>query len=54
LFREAVLGLRTFEMPEQLQKDYGYAPMTDEIKRGIFGGNLAKILGIDTSKRRVK
>jgi uncharacterized protein len=54
LFREAVLGLRTFEMPENLQKDYGYAPLTDEIKRGIFGLNLGKILGIDTSKRLIK
>jgi len=31
-----------------------YAPVTDEIKRMIFGENLAKLLGIDPSKRRVK
>jgi hypothetical protein len=41
-------------MPEQLQKDYGFAPVTDEIKRGIFGTNLGKLLGVDTSKRRAK
>jgi uncharacterized protein len=41
-------------MPEDLQKGYGFAPVTDEVKRGIFGTNLAKILGIDTSKRRAK
>ena len=54
LFREAIIGLRTFEMPEDLQKGYGYAPVTDEVKRMIFGENLAKMLDIDTSKRRVK
>ena len=54
LFREAVIGLRTFEMPEDLQKGYGFAPLTDEVKRKIFGLNLAKILGIDPSKRRAK
>ncbi len=54
LIRLAVDGLRKFEMPVDLQKGYGYAPVTDEVKRMIFGGNLAKIMGIDTSKRRVK
>jgi predicted TIM-barrel fold metal-dependent hydrolase len=53
LFREATIGLRTFEMPEDLQKGYGFAPVTEEVKRKIFGLNLAKILGIDT-KRRIK
>jgi hypothetical protein len=54
LLRLAVDGLRKFEMPEDLQKGYGYAPVTDEVKRMIFGENLAKLLNIDTSKRRVK
>ena len=54
LFREATIGLRTFEMPEDLQKGYGYAPVTDEVKRMIFGENLAKLLNIDTTKRRCK
>jgi len=54
LLRLAVDGLRKFEMPEDLQKGYGYAPVTDEIKRMIFGENLAKILNIDAKKRRVK
>jgi uncharacterized protein len=54
LLRLAVDGLRNFQMPEDLQKGYGYAPVTDEIKAMIFGGNLARILGVDTSKRKVK
>jgi hypothetical protein len=41
-------------MPEDLQKGYGFAPVTDEIKRMIFGENLGKLLGIDTSQRRAK
>jgi len=51
LFREATIGLRTFEMPEDLQKGYGFAPVTEEVKRKIFGENLAGILGIDTHRR---
>jgi predicted TIM-barrel fold metal-dependent hydrolase len=41
-------------MPEELQEKYGYTEVTDEDKRKIFGENLGKLLGIDTSKRRVK
>jgi predicted TIM-barrel fold metal-dependent hydrolase len=51
LLRLAVDGLRKFEMPEDLQKGYGYAPVTDEVKRMIFGENLAKLLKIDTRRR---
>ncbi len=54
LLRLAVDGLRNFEMPEDLQKGYGYAPVTDEVKKMIFADNLAKLFDIDISKRRVK
>ena len=50
----AVLGLREFQIPEDMQEGYGYLPITDEDRRKIFGENLGKLLGIDTSKRRVK
>jgi hypothetical protein len=49
----AVLGLRDFQIPEELQWQYGYLPLTDDDKRKIFGGNLAGLLGIDSSMRRV-
>lgn len=49
----AVVGLRDFQIPEELQWQYGYLPLTDEDKRRIFGGNLAGLLGIDTSVRRI-
>ena len=48
----AALGLTDFQMPEELQSKYGYLPLSDEDKRKIFGGNLGKLLGIDTTKRR--
>ena len=53
LLRLAVDGLRNFHMPEDLQKGYGYTPVTDEVKSMIFGENLAKLLKVDT-RRRVK
>jgi len=51
LIRLAVQALREFEMPEDLQQKYGYAPVTEEVKRKIFGENLAKLLKIDTKRR---
>jgi predicted TIM-barrel fold metal-dependent hydrolase len=50
----AVMGLRDFQIPEDLQAQYGYPPITDEQKAKIFGGNLGRLLGIDTTKRRIK
>jgi len=54
MYNYAVQGLRDFQIPEDMQKDYGYPALTDEIKGKIFGGNMGRLLGIDTSKRRVK
>jgi len=50
----AVEGLRDFQIPEDIQLGYGYPPITDEDRRKIFGGNLGRLLGIDTTKRRIK
>ena len=49
----AVLGLRDFQIPEELQWQYGYLPLTDADKRKIFGGTLAGLLGIDPTVRRI-
>ena len=50
----AVRGFRDFKMPEELQEKYGYLEVTEEDKRKIFGLNLAGLLGVDASRRRVK
>ena len=47
----AVMGLRDFQMPEDLQESYGYAPLTDRDRQKVFGKNLAKLLGIETNRR---
>ncbi len=52
--RGAVMGLRDFQIPKDVQEQYGYPEITDDDRRKIFGENLGKLLGIDTSKRRVK
>ena len=52
--RSAVIGLQDFQIPEDMQVDYGYPAITDEDRRAIFGGNLARLMGIDTSKRRIE
>ena len=51
--RTAVLGLREFQIPEDMQKSYGFPAITDEDRAKIFGGNLGRLMGIDTSKRRI-
>ncbi|MBW1999444.1 MAG: amidohydrolase family protein [Deltaproteobacteria bacterium] len=51
LIRSAVDALRDFEMPEELQQRYGFAPVTEGVKRKIFGENLARLLEIEPKRR---
>jgi predicted TIM-barrel fold metal-dependent hydrolase len=53
-YKFAVEGLRNFQFPKDMQEGYGYPQLTDDDRRKIFGENLAGLLGIDISKRRVK
>ncbi len=43
-----------FEIPEDLQKGYGYPPLTRQAKKKILGENLARLLGIDIEEKRTK
>ncbi len=43
--------IRNMEMPQELQEKWGYEPITDEIKAKILGLNLAKLTGIEPTKR---
>jgi len=47
----AVDGWKDFQIPEDMQIGYGFSPITDEVRRKIFGLNLAKLLGIEPRKR---
>jgi len=51
LIRLSVQGLSEFEIPEDMQKGYNFAPLTSEVKRKIFGENLAKLLGIEPKRK---
>lgn len=48
-----VEGLRSFQIPQDMQEGYGYPEITDEDRRKMFGENLGGLLGVDTSRRRV-
>jgi len=43
--------IRNLQMPEELQEQWGYPPITDEIRAKILGCNLAKLTGIKPKKR---
>jgi len=43
--------VRNLKMPEELQEQWGYPEITDEIKAKILGLNLARLTGIKPTKR---
>ena len=45
-------ALRRLEMPESLMKQFGYAPLTTEVKAKIFGLNAARVYGVDPQAKR--
>ncbi len=42
--------VRNLEMPEELQENWGYGEITDEIRAGILGKNLARLTNIAPEK----
>jgi predicted TIM-barrel fold metal-dependent hydrolase len=45
-------ALRRLEMPDALMKQFGYKPLTPEVKRQIFGLNAARVYRIDPKAKR--
>jgi len=45
-------ALRRLEMPELLMKQFGYGPLTTEVKAKVFGLNAARVYGIDPKAKR--
>jgi predicted TIM-barrel fold metal-dependent hydrolase len=43
--------IRNLQMPEELQEKWGYPEITDEIRAGILGVNLARLAKIEPTKR---
>lgn len=47
-----IQGFRAFQISEQMQEEFGYPALTDEIRRKIFGLNAARVYGVDPSAVR--
>lgn len=45
--RAQIAAFRAFQIPTQLQEQFGYPALTDEVKAKILGLNNARIYGID-------
>ncbi len=45
-------ALRRFQIPEDMQEKFGYAPITDEDKSKILGLNAAKLYDVNVEDRR--
>jgi predicted TIM-barrel fold metal-dependent hydrolase len=44
-------AFRRLQMPEEYVQRFGFKPLTDDVKRKIFGLNGARIYGIDPEER---
>ena len=42
-----IVAFRTFQLDPAFANQYGYAALTDEVKRKIFGLNAARLYGVD-------
>jgi predicted TIM-barrel fold metal-dependent hydrolase len=45
-------AMRRFQIPEHLQEQYGYAPITDLDREKILGLNAARLFGVDVDAAR--
>jgi predicted TIM-barrel fold metal-dependent hydrolase len=45
-------AFRRLDMPEELTKRFGWQPLTDDVKRSVFGLNAARVYGVDIEAKR--
>jgi hypothetical protein len=45
--QDQIEAFRAFEIDESAQEQFGYPPLTPEVKRAVLGGNAARLHGID-------
>ena len=50
--QDQIQAMRTFQISEQLQEQYGYPALTDELKAKIFGLTSSRLYGIDPITRK--
>lgn len=43
--------VRDLQIPEELQQNYGYAEITEDMRAGFLGANLAALTGIEPTRR---
>ena len=49
--KDSIEAFKRFQFTEELQEGYGFKPITEEDKAKIFGLNIAKLMGIEPTKR---
>ena len=49
--RKVVDYVRNFDMPKDVREGWGYPEITDQTRAKILGLNLAKLAGLDPTKR---
>src|SRR5438094_5426730 len=45
-------ALCRLQMPDSLTKQFGWAPLTNQVKRQIFGLNAARVYGVNPDAKR--
>ena len=45
-------AFRAFTIPERMQEEFGYPPLTEKVKRRIFGLNAAKLYRVKPNEKR--
>jgi hypothetical protein len=49
--KRVVDWVRNLQIPDDLQKNYGYPESTEEMRAGFLGKNLARLAKIEPTKR---